>query len=86
MFALADVLTLAGIGRLLIGGVAGQAPLAILMESYGWQTTMGTAAGAALVLAVLACFIVRDRLHAASVDIGASLLAGLERCLGRVQT
>ena len=123
MFAAADVFTLAGIGRLLvgagggvvfvctlkvatdwfpphrlalltgglmmcgmIGGVAGQAPLAILMESYGWRTTMGMAAGIALVLAVAAWFIVRDRPQAASVDMGASLLTGLARCLGRVQT
>lgn len=123
LFAAADVLSLAGLGRLLVGagggvvfvctlkvatdwfpahrlamltgglmmfgmlgGVAGQAPLAILMDSYGWRTTMGAGAVVALVLAVAAWFIVKDRPPPSGGESGVSLLSGLERCLGRPQT
>jgi len=71
----------------MVGGVAGQAPLAILMESYGWRTTMQAGAVLAMVLAVAAWFIVRDRPAAAPRgETGLSIMAGLGRCLRRSQT
>ncbi len=71
----------------MIGGVAGQAPLAIAMESYGWRTTMGAGGLMVLLLAFVAWFVVRDRpITGAASGTGQSILAGLGRCLRRPQT
>ena len=43
------------------GGIAGQAPLAALVEGYGWRPTLTAAGLAGLGLAGLIWFVIRDR-------------------------
>jgi len=57
-FAMMSGLTLA-LGML--GGVGGQAPLALLIDAVGWRGALGLAAALALVLAVLLALVIRDR-------------------------
>jgi len=57
-FAMVSGMTLA-LGML--GGVGGQAPLALLIDGIGWRGALGLAAALALALAVLLALVVRDR-------------------------
>lgn len=45
----------------ILGGVMGQAPLAILVEGQGWRSSVTILAGGAFAIAVLTWLIVRDR-------------------------
>ncbi len=45
----------------MLGGVFGQAPLAMLVETSGWRPALGGAAVAGVVLAAAIWFVVRDR-------------------------
>lgn len=59
---------LAGVSQMIamLGGVLGQAPLAVLVEHEGWRTTTGLLAVVGLVLAVALYLVVRDGEHAPS--------------------
>ena len=70
----------------MIGGVAGQAPLALMMEIYGWRVSMGVSGVFVLLLAVAAWFIVMDRPLTLENKNDMSFLASLGRCLSRAQT
>lgn len=86
MGLLSGLLMMAG----MLGGVSGQGPLAIAVQSYGWRTSMSAGAGLALVLALAAWFIVREHHksdQASTERTGSgSALASLRRALGRRQT
>ncbi len=45
----------------MLGGIAGQAPLAALVELFGWRSSLAAAAVFGLVLALLTWLVVRDR-------------------------
>lgn len=49
-----------GMGIGLLGGIAGQAPLAMAVESAGWRDAMTALAAGALLLAALTWLVVRD--------------------------
>ncbi len=57
-FAMVSGMTLA-LGML--GGVGGQAPLALLIDAIGWRAALGLAGGLALLLSGLLALVVRDR-------------------------
>jgi MFS family permease len=50
-----------GMGIGLLGGIAGQAPLALLIEGIGWRPTMTFLGASALVLAAAMWLLIRDR-------------------------
>lgn len=71
----------------MVGGVFGQAPLALAMEAWGWRAIMAGGAGLVIALALLAWFVVSDRPATAAAGAAPpSILAGLGRCLRRGQT
>ena len=93
-FAMMSGLTLA-LGML--GGVGGQAPLALLIDAVGWRGALGLAAALALVLGVLLALVIRDRgpysPNPAGADdrrksdsLGRGLRAGLVRVIRNPQT
>jgi len=47
----------------MVGGIGGQAPLAILVDGLGWRDTMVWASGFVLVLAIILGTVVRDKKH-----------------------
>lgn len=57
-FALLSGLAL-GIG--FVGGIGGQAPLAVLVEAQGWRASLGMLAAGALVLSAATWLVTRDR-------------------------
>lgn len=74
----------------MIGAIAGQAPLAAAVATFGWRDTLGAAALIAFALAVLIWFIVRDKApDHASPEMGSEtlgLLQGLKETLKNRQT
>jgi MFS family permease len=88
-FALFSGLSLA-IG--LLGGISGQAPLALLVEGEGWRASMVMLSGGGLVLAALIWLIARDRppgtapLTSAKPDDRPSVVAALWQVAKRPQT
>ncbi|MCG8508390.1 MAG: MFS transporter, partial [Rhodospirillales bacterium] len=85
-FALLSGLTLlAGV----IGAVAGQAPLAVLVEVAGWRWVMAMAAGFAAVLALAIWFLIQDRRtlpERTSGGTASGVLTGLKRIAGKRQS
>ena len=68
----------------MLGAVAGQAPLAALVDAIGWRLSLYGAAGAALALALATWLIVRDRPPGTVDPISAethSIRSGLVRVL-----
>jgi len=66
----------------MLGAVAGQAPLALLVDAYGWRVSIYGAAVAATVLACATWLVVRDRPPGVAdplADERVSLAAGLIR-------
>lgn len=79
--------TLSGWSQMLgvLGGIVGQAPLGFAVEHVGWRPMVAGFAIFGIGMAVAAGLVLRDRPREAPAD-GASLLAGLKRCLGNGQT
>jgi MFS family permease len=81
-----------GLGMALgmLGGIAGQAPLAIAVERMGWRDTMQVLALAALALAAATWLVVRDAPGGRAVRhagvTGESVLRGLWSVVRRPQT
>lgn len=79
-----------GMGIGLLGGIAGQAPLAIAVDAIGWRDTMMVLAAAALVLMAAMWLVVRDgpqpRVARAPSADGESVLRGLWNVVRRPQT
>jgi MFS family permease len=79
-----------GMGIGLLGGIAGQAPLALAVDAAGWRDTMMMLAAAALVLAAAKLLIIRDgptpRPVRAPSAAGESVLRGLWNVVRRPQT
>jgi MFS family permease len=77
-----------GIG--LLGGIAGQAPLAIAVERLGWRETMTTLGALALALAAALRLVVRDgpspRAPRVAASGGESVLRGLWKVVRHPQT
>jgi MFS family permease len=75
-----------------LGGVSGQAPLALLVEAEGWRASMLMLAAGALVLSLLTWFITRDRPPGAAPSASAGpherapILAALWQVARRPQT
>jgi MFS family permease len=75
-----------------LGGVSGQAPLALLVEAEGWRASMLMLAAGALVLSLLTWFITRDRPPGAAPPASAGphgrapILAALWQVARRPQT
>lgn len=68
----------------MLGAVAGQAPLAALVDVIGWRLSLYGAAGAALSLALATWLVVRDRPPGAADQVSAerhSVKSGLVRVL-----
>ena len=69
------------------GGIAGQAPLGLAVEAYGWRTSTIFIAAAGLVLAAGLALTLRDKPRGASDDDDRpSLLKGLVFTMGRSRT
>ncbi len=79
-----------GMGIGLLGGIAGQAPLALAVEAAGWRETMWVLAAAALVLAAAMWLVIRDgptpRAPRAAKSGGESVLRGLWEVVRHAQT
>lgn len=74
-----------GIG--LLGGIVGQAPMALLVAAAGWREAMQILGGAALILALAIWLVVRDRPPgAAPVRAGVPIWRGLWHVMRRTQT
>jgi MFS family permease len=77
-----------GIG--LLGGIAGQAPLALAVENLGWRETKMTLGALALGLAVVMWLLVRDapspRAPRAAATGGENVLRGLWKVVRHSQT
>ena len=73
----------------MLGGIAGQAPLAVLVDTVGWRPALAGAAGAGALLAFGIWRIVRDRPPDSPPpgprDTPSSVAAALRRVLGRPQ-
>ena len=74
----------------MLGGIAGQAPLALVVESSGWRPALTGAAVAGALLALATWVFVRDRPgeapdRAAITGRGPGILASLRQVLGRPQ-
>ena len=88
--------TMAGITIFMgiIGGIAGQAPLAMAVEAAGWRSMLAGAAAVGVLLAALIWLIVRDRadgeatatLAATEPEPAPSLLRGVAAILANPQT
>ena len=68
----------------MMGAVAGQAPLAALVEEVGWRVSMFGAAGGAALLAIVTWLIVRDRPdgeHGAAAEPSITMAAGLRQVI-----
>ena len=74
----------------MLGGIAGQAPLAVAVEAAGWRETMWVLAAAALGLAAAMWLVVRDaptpRAPRAARSGGESVLRGLWNVVRHSQT
>ena len=66
------------------GGVLGQAPVRLLVEAYGWRTTIAAMAVGGVAISRMAVAFIRDR--ARGTGGIASVLAGLGQVLGNPQT
>ncbi len=79
-----------GMGVGLLGGIAGQAPVALAVENAGWRETMMILAAAALALAAAMWLVIRDgprsRPARAPSGGGESVLRGLWTVVRRSQT
>jgi len=79
-----------GMGIGLLGGIMGQAPLALAVESVGWRETMMVLAAAALVLAAAMWLVIRDapapRPRRAPAAGGESVLRSLWKVVRQPQT
>ena len=75
-----------------LGGIMGQAPLALMVATYGWRDSMAAASFAVILLAICLWAVVRDYPPSAegaarsSGLAGTSLLSGLKRVLGNPQS
>ena len=79
-----------GMGIGLLGGIAGQAPLALAVDGAGWRETMIVLGAAALVLASAMWLVIRDgpqpRAPRAASAQGEGVLRGLWNVVRRPQT
>lgn len=79
-----------GMGIGLLGGIAGQAPMAIIVEQAGWRDAMAVLGVAALVMAAAMWLIVRDgpepRARRPAAAGEPSVLGGLWQVVRRPQT
>ncbi len=79
-----------GMGVGLLGGIAGQAPLALAVEAAGWRETMWVLAAGALVLSVAMWLVIRDgpapRMPRPTQRAGESVLRGLWNVVRHGQT